>query len=192
MNYLKNYYLNKFILISRFNYKNISEIPQLEKISLSLRVRSSDFNLLISSMMALEVLTNQRSCLVRSKKQHISLKVSKGVPLGAKVTLRKKHLWIFMSKIQKYVSYARVNVGSCAFQVDNLMLFKEIEVNYHFFRKLDSLSVVINSSARTYPETLILLNFLKNCKNNLTVEYNLAKVNVRVQFSFFAMRRISD
>lgn len=181
----------KYDLINKFNYKNITEIPKIEKISLSFNEKKIELRNLVSSLVALELLTNQRGYLLRSKVFSVSLKIRKGDPIGSRITLRKKKLLKFLFKLQN-LNKKITNIGknSLSFQVKNIMVFKEMEENYHFFRKLNSLNINITSTSLTKEEFIFLLIFYKLikkiCRNNLKVEYNLAKVKVRVQFPFFA------
>ena len=183
----------QYDLINKFNYKNIQELPKLDKLHLSLSIKKVDINILVASLVALELLSNQRGQLIKSKTLNTMSKVQKGNPIGSKVTLRKEKLFKFLLKLKLrdniYV-FPKSNKKNLSFQIKNLMFFKEIETNYHFFKKLNCLNVTINMTSLTREEGIFLLMSyginLKYCRNNLRVECNLAKVKVRVRFSFFA------
>lgn len=99
MNLKKHKKNNK--LIRCFAYSNIHHIScDIEKISF-LYVKKNNFSLktLIKVSTLLELITGQRSFFLRSKKSLASLKLRKGVPIGAKVTLRKFLLFSFLFKL---------------------------------------------------------------------------------------------
>ena len=153
-------------------------------------------NLLVASLVALELLSNQRGCLIQSRALNLTSKIKKGDPIGSKVILRNAKALQFLLKLRKnlYV-LSKLHTKCLSFQIKNLMFFKEVEVNYHFFRKLTPLNVNITTTTRTNAELVFLLRSyglkIQYCKNNLRVEFNLAKVGVRVRVSFFA-NGISD
>ena len=69
MHFLDQYYNNniKYDLLNKFEYKNIQEIPKLQKILVNFKIKKYDFNLLISSLVALEFITTQKGVLTKSK-----------------------------------------------------------------------------------------------------------------------------
>lgn len=160
INYV-NYENNiKYELINKFIYKNIYDIPKMEKINLSLNVNSSDLHTIVSSLVALELLTSQKGFLIRSKTFNLISKIRKGDPVGSKVTLRKDRALYFMQKLIKVnPTVKKFNGGHFSFFIKNLMVFKEIESNYHFFRKLNSLNIVVNTTCKTREELLFLVKF---------------------------------
>jgi len=148
----------KYELLNKFSYKNIYDIPKLEKINLSLNVNSSDLHMLVSSLIALELLTNQKGFLIRSKTFNLVSKIRKGDPVGSKVTLRKEQALKFILKLIRIKpEVKKLNGGHFSFLIKNLMVFKEIESNYHFFRKLNSLNIVVNTTCVSREELLFLI-----------------------------------
>jgi large subunit ribosomal protein L5 len=148
----------KYGLLNKFSYKNIYDIPKLEKINLSLNVNSSDLHMLVSSLIALELLTNQKGFLIRSKTFNLVSKIRKGDPVGSKVTLRKEQALKFILKLIRIrPKVKKFNGGHFSFLIKNLMVFKEIESNYHFFRKLNSLSIVVNTTCVSREELVFLI-----------------------------------
>jgi large subunit ribosomal protein L5 len=155
----------KYALLNKFNYKNLSEIPTLEKVNLSLNIKNRpDLNFLVSSLVALELLTNQKGFLIRSKTFNLTTKIRKGDPIGARVTLRKEKARQFLLRLSNTkfgFPKNNNNTKHFSFLISNLMFFKEFEVNYHFFRRLGSLNVVVNTTALTREEFIFLLRFYK-------------------------------
>lgn len=92
MQIFEYYYTNiiRYDLINKFYYNNHKQIPKVIKIVLNFNCNSVNIKRLISSMVALELITNQKSVILTSKKANISLKLRKGNPIGCKVTLKKK------------------------------------------------------------------------------------------------------
>ena len=65
---------------------------------------------------------------------------------------------VFLRRTKKIIPISvMLNSRNISFQVASLMIFKEIEANYHFFRKLTSLNVTVKFSAKSYLEALFLL-----------------------------------
>jgi large subunit ribosomal protein L5 len=97
MTSFENYYINiiKYDLVNKFYYKNHKKIPKLNKIILNFNCKNINFKLLISSIIALELITTQKSIITSSKKSNITLKIRKGNPIGCKVTLRKEKMYFF-------------------------------------------------------------------------------------------------
>jgi len=158
INYVKYKNKVKYELLNKFSYRNIYDIPKLEKINLSLNVNSSDLHLLVSSLIALKLITNQRGFLIRSKTFNLVSKIRKGDPVGSRVTLRKEQALKFMQKLTKVKPLLKkFNSGNFSFLITNLMVFKEIESNYHFFRRLTSLNIVVNTTAVTRTELVFLI-----------------------------------
>ena len=178
----------QYDFLNKFNYKNIYDIPKIEKIDLSFDMKKPDVGLLVTSLVALEMLTHKKGYLIRARTYNLGLKISKGDPIGSRVTLRKKVLLYFISKLIKNRNLLnKKDKLSLSFQIKNIMTFPEMEANYYFFRKLKSLNLVLNSSAKTKEEfNFLLRSYNIKCRNDLRVEYNLAKVKVRVRVSFFA------
>lgn len=97
MKFLKNYNENivKYDLINKFEYTTINNLPKIKKIILSFNFKKFDFKLLISALIALEIISLQKCSLLKAKKFNISLKIRKGNPIGCKVILRKNNMRFF-------------------------------------------------------------------------------------------------
>ena len=166
------YYENivKYDLLNKFQYKNIQQLPKLKKITLSLRCKTSDFKQLFSSLIALELITSQKSIINKSKVSNVSFKIRKGNPVGCKLTLRKKNMYNFFTKIllqllphSKLINkLSNKNVkNSISFEFNKILFFPELENQYQFFNKLLNLHVVIVTSSKSYDELKFLLNSFK-------------------------------
>ena len=105
MHFLEYYYNNviKFDLINRFNYKNLKNIPKLEKIVLNFGCKTFELKKLSLSLLSLQLITDKKGILTVSKKPNIVLKIRKGNPVGCKVILTKNlilyHIIIYHTKL---------------------------------------------------------------------------------------------
>ncbi len=88
-------------LIKCFVYSNIHEVNcNLDKLTFSYAKKDNiSLKTLIKISTLLELITGQRSFFIRSKKSLASLKIRRGVPVGAKVTLRKSFMFSFLFKL---------------------------------------------------------------------------------------------
>lgn len=100
MHFLEKYYFRtlKYDLINKFRYKSIQRLPKLKKIILNIGCTKADTKQLSASLLALELITNQKSLLTKRKKSNILLRIRKGHPTGCKLTLRKHNLLSFFEK----------------------------------------------------------------------------------------------
>jgi large subunit ribosomal protein L5 len=183
MRFLKNYTTNfvKYDLLLKFNdYKKISQIPKLKKIILSYEFKKYDFKLLLSSMVALELITSQKSNIIKSKVSNITLKIRKGNPTGCKVTLRKKLMDSFffrllnelLYKIQEIelnlnkiestlITHENNKSKTFSFQVKKGLIFTELEYNYQIFKFLPDLNINIITNTKNYKELFMILKLYK-------------------------------
>ena len=101
MHFLEYYYNNviKFDLINRFNYKNLKNIPKLEKIVLNFGCKTFELKKLSLSLLSLQLITDKKGILTVSKKPNIVLKIRKGNPVGCKVILTKNLMYLFFAKL---------------------------------------------------------------------------------------------
>jgi len=160
----------KYDLLNKFHYKNIQQFPKLKKITLSFRFKTSDFKQLFSSLIALELITYQKSIINKSKVSNIIFKIRKGNPVGCKLTLRKKNMYKFFAKILLQIlphskiinKLSNKNVkNSISFEFNKILLFPELENQYQFFNKLSNLHIVIVTSSKSYDEIKFLLRTFK-------------------------------
>ena len=92
--FYKNY-INKIVnydLLNKFEFKSIHKLPVLVEIILKFDFNRYDYDLLIRSLMILELLSEKNSIIIKSKKSNLTLKIKKGLPVGCKVILKKKKL----------------------------------------------------------------------------------------------------
>ena len=102
-------------LTEEFGYKNIMQVPQLEKIVLSRGVGAavSDKKLIDYAVDELTNITGQKAVSTISKKDVASFKLRKGMPIGAKVTLRGERMYEFLDRLVT-VSYTHLTLPTKA------------------------------------------------------------------------------
>ena len=173
--YLINDYYNnivKYDLINKFYYQNITQLPKIKKIILTFNFKKQTLKNLMSSLIALELISTQKPIFVKSKISNITLKIRKGQPVGCKLTLRKSKvnffifkLWndFFYSKnyVEKNIKIKTSNISVFSFQIQNSLIFSELETNYQIFKQLTKLNITIVCTSKTFKELKFLLKSYK-------------------------------
>ena len=92
MNRLQEKYNNEIVpaMIEKFGYKNIMEVPKLEKIVINMGVGEAKENakILESAMHDMEIIAGQKPVATKAKNSIANFKIREGLPIGCKVTLR--------------------------------------------------------------------------------------------------------
>lgn len=167
---LKELYKNQIIpdLQTRFGYKNIMEVPRLEKVVLNMRVGEATQNpkALDGAINDLTLIAGQKPVVAKARKSVAAFKVRAGMPIGAKVTLRKDRMYEFLDRLINF-SLPRVRDfrgvsptsfdgrGNFALGLKEQLIFAEID--YDKIDKVRGMDVVIVTTARTDEEALALL-----------------------------------
>jgi len=105
MNNLKDHYLNVVIpkLSEQFQYKNIHQIPKIEKIHINagLGLNAQNRVFLQKATEEIRLITGQQPILKNAKKSIAGFKVRQGMPLGLTVTLRREKMYSFLERFIK-------------------------------------------------------------------------------------------
>ena len=155
-------------LISAFDYQNPLEVPKINKIVLNMGIGEnvSDSKKINSAVDALELISGQKPVKTIAKKAIAGFKLREGLPVGVKVTLRKKIMYEFIDRLIN-IALPRVRdfrglnkksfdgKGNYAFGIKEHIIFPEI--NYESVTDIWGMDVVISTSANTDEEALILL-----------------------------------
>ena len=158
-------------MIEKFGYKNIMEVPKLEKIVINMGVGEAKENqkVLESAVNDLTLIAGQKPVLTRAKKSVANFKIRENMPLGCKVTLRKAKMFEFADKLMS-IALPRVRdfrgVSSKAFDgrgnyslgIKEQLIFPEIE--YDKIDKVRGMDIIFVTSANTDEEARELLRFL--------------------------------
>ncbi|HOD17837.1 MAG TPA: 50S ribosomal protein L5 [Candidatus Cloacimonadota bacterium] len=107
MNRIKEKYNNEVrpSLIKKFNYKNINQVPKLDKIVVSMGVGQATQNkaLLDNAVKDLEIITGRKPIITKARKSISNFKLRAGMPIGCKVTLRNDIMYEFFDRLTAIV-----------------------------------------------------------------------------------------
>ncbi|MEA2114262.1 MAG: 50S ribosomal protein L5 [Thermodesulfobacteriota bacterium] len=158
-------------LKKEFGYKNIMEIPRLEKIVLNMGLGEAVQNPKIVEKAAneLTLIAGQKAVVTRARKSIATFKLREGMPIGARVTLRQEKMYDFFSKLVNIAlprvrDFRGVSVkgfdgnGNYSMGVTEHIIFPEVD--YDKIDKIRGLNVTIVTSAGTDNEGRALLQML--------------------------------
>ena len=88
-------------MIKKFGYKNIMEVPKLDKVVINMGVGEAKDNakLLESAIADMEKIAGQKAVVTRAKNSVANFKIREGMPIGCKVTLRGDRMWEFFDRL---------------------------------------------------------------------------------------------
>jgi large subunit ribosomal protein L5 len=158
-------------LMKEFQYKNVMEVPKIEKVVLNMGLGEAIQNpkLLESAVEELENIAGQKAVITRAKKSIASFKLREDMSIGACVTLRQDRAWEFLDRLIN-VALPRVRdfkgVSSKAFDgrgnytlgIKEQLIFPEIDIEK--IAKVSGLNVTIVTTAKTDEEGRALLRGL--------------------------------
>lgn len=173
MSRLKDIYQTDIVpkLRSDFNYKNVMEVPKIQKIVLNMGLGEAIQNIKILDSAALELnaISGQKSVITKAKKSIATFKLRQGMPIGCMVTLRREKMYEFLDKLMN-VSLARVRdfkgvsgkafdgKGNYTLGIKEQLIFPEI--NYDAVDKIKGLNITIVTSAKSDEEGKALLKYM--------------------------------
>ena len=158
-------------LMKRFGYKNVMQVPRLEKIVVNVGVGEAIQNMkLLDAISAdLAAVTGQRPVVRRSKRAISNFKLKAGMPIGTTVTLRKSRMYEFFDRLVN-VAIPRIRDfrGTSPNSFDgrgnyNLGITEQIifpEIDYDKVEKIMGMNVTVVTSAKTDEEGFELLKGL--------------------------------
>jgi large subunit ribosomal protein L5 len=171
MNRLKAKYNDEIIpsLKEKFNYKNVMEVPKLEKIVINMGVGDATTNskLLEAAVEDLKTITGQQPVVTKSKKAIAGFKLREGQGIGCKVTLRGENMYNFLDKLIS-ITLPRVRDfrgisnksfdgrGNYTLGLTEQLIFSEIE--YDSVVKVRGMDIVFVTTAKTNDEAHDLLS----------------------------------
>ena len=155
-------------MTKKFGYKNIQEVPKLDKIVVNMGVGEAKENakLLDSAVGDLEKITGQKPIITKAKKSVANFKVREGMAIGCKVTLRGERMYEFADRLinlalPRVRDFRGVNPnafdgrGNYALGIKEQLIFPEIE--YDKIDKVRGMDVIIVTTAKTDEEARALL-----------------------------------
>ncbi len=173
MTRLEKVYREKVVPVMQkeFNYKSSMQLPDIEKVSLNIGLGAASQNnkLMEEAIAELSAIAGQKAVVTRAKKSIASFKLREGMPIGARVTLRKDRMWDFLDKL---VNFALPRVrdfrgipdrgfdgrGNFTLGIKEHTIFPELEID-----RVDNpkgMNITIVTTAKTDKEGKFLLDQL--------------------------------
>ena len=167
MSRLKDMYGTEIVdaMKKKFGYKNVMEVPKLEKIVINMGVGEAKENskILDSAVRDLEIISGQKAIVTKAKKSVANFKIREGMPIGCKVTLRGEKMYEFLDRLVNLAlprvrDFRGVNPnafdgrGNYALGIKEQLIFPEIE--YDKIDKVRGMDVIIVTTAKTDEEAV--------------------------------------
>lgn len=155
-------------LKEKFSYKSIMQVPKIEKICLSQGVGGavSDKKLIENAVNEMTIISGQKAMAVKSKKDVSNFKLRKGMPIGARVTLRGEKMYEFLDRLiavalPRTRDFKGVSAkgfdgrGNFTFGVTEQIIFPEIDIDK--VNKITGMDITFVTSANTNEEAKALM-----------------------------------
>lgn len=167
---LKDFYNNEVVagMTKKFGYKNVMEVPKLDKIVINMGVGEAKDNskALDSAIKDLEIIAGQKPVITKAKKSIANFKLREGMPIGCKVTLRGEKMYEFADRLinlslPRVRDFRGVNPnsfdgrGNYALGIKDQLIFPEIE--YDKVDKTRGMDIIFVTTAKTDEEARELL-----------------------------------
>ncbi len=170
---LKELYLNNVVpmLMKKFKYKNIHQVPKIEKVVVNMSVNEAKENIkaLDIATEELAMITGQKPKICRAKKAISNFKIKKGMPIGLKVTLRGNRMYEFLDRLI-YIALPKIRDfhgipkdgfdgrGNYNLGINEQYIFPE--VNIEKSDRTRGMNITIVTSAKTNDEARELMTLL--------------------------------
>ena len=170
---MQDKYLNEVVpaLKEKFQYKNVMEVPKLEKVVINMGLGDCKDNskALEAAVIDLGIIAGQRPVVTKAKKSVANFKVREGQNVGAKVTLRSDRMYEFCDKLFN-IALPRVRDfrglsnksfdgrGNYAFGIKEQLIFPEID--YDKVEQIRGMDIMYVTTAKTDEEAHELLSLL--------------------------------
>ena len=170
MSRLKEQYQNEIVdaMIKKFGYKNIMEVPKLDKIVVNMGVGEAKENakLLEAAIKDMEAITGQKAVATKAKNSIANFKIREGMAIGCKTTLRGEKMYEFMDRLinlalPRVRDFRGVSAdsfdgrGNYALGIKEQIIFPEIE--YDKVDKVRGMDIIFVTTAKTDEEARELL-----------------------------------
>ena len=173
MSTIEEYYQKECVpqLMEQFGYKNVMEVPKLDKIVLNMGLGEGVQNPKSVDLAAQELtlIAGQKAVITKAKKSIATFKLRQGMPIGCRVTLRKERMWDFFSKLV-HIAMPRVRDfrglspkmfdgrGNFAMGIKEQIIFPEID--YDKIDKIKGVNITMVTNGRNDDEGRYLLRAL--------------------------------
>ncbi|WP_178625957.1 50S ribosomal protein L5 [Frisingicoccus sp.] len=170
MSRLKDMYYNEIVpaMVSKFGYKNVMQVPKLDKIVLNMGVGEAKDNakVLESAVKDMEIIAGQKVITTKAKNSVANFKIREGMAIGCKTTLRGEKMYEFADRLinlalPRVRDFRGVNPdafdgrGNYALGIKEQLIFPEIE--YDKVDKVRGMDVIFVTTAHTDEEARELL-----------------------------------
>ena len=170
MSRYKDLYKNEIVdaMTKKFGYKNVMEVPKLDKIVINMGVGDAVANskVLDDAVEELTLIAGQKPVVTKAKKSIANFKLREGMPIGCKVTLRGDKMYDFLDRLVNLAlprvrDFRGINPdafdgrGNYALGIKEQIIFPEIE--YDKVDKVRGMDVIIVTTAKTDEEARELL-----------------------------------
>ena len=167
---LKDFYKNEVVpgLTKKFGYKNVMEVPKLNKVVINMGVGEAKDNakLLESAVKDMEIIAGQKPVITKAKKSVANFKLREGMSIGCKVTLRGEKMYEFVDRLinlslPRVRDFRGVNPnafdgrGNYSLGIKEQVIFPEIE--YDKIDKVRGMDIIFVTTAKTDEEARELL-----------------------------------
>ena len=155
-------------LMEKFNYKNVNELPKLEKVVINIGCGDAVTNskAIDSAVEDLTVISGQKPLITKAKKSIAAFKLREGMPIGVKVTLRGSRMYEFLDKFMNIAlprvrDFRGVNPqsfdgrGNYSIGLKEQLIFPEID--YDKVDQVWGMDIIVCTTAKTDDEARALL-----------------------------------
>ncbi len=173
MNFLEKHYKESCVpkLQDKFKYKNVHEIPKLEKIVINMGLGEAVQNpkIIESAVAEMTLFSGQKPVITRSKKSIAAFKLRENLPIGCCVTLRKNKMYDFMAKLI-HIAIPRIRdfrglsskgfdgSGNYTLGLKEQIIFPEID--YDKVDKIKGMNITFVTTAKTNEESMFMLDIM--------------------------------
>ncbi|MES2158166.1 MAG: 50S ribosomal protein L5 [Pseudomonadota bacterium] len=155
-------------MTEKFGYKNVMEIPRIQKVTLNMGVgeATQDKKKVTSAAEEMELIAGQKPVITKAKKSIAQFKLREGMPIGAKVTMRRERMYEFLDRLIN-IALPRVRDfrglnpnsfdgrGNFAFGIKEQIIFPEI--SYDRVDNVRGMDIIVTTTAKTDDEARELL-----------------------------------
>ena len=173
MSRLKEKYIKDIMpqMMKRFGYKNIMQVPRVDKIVINMGLGEAIQNVKVleAAEKELAAITGQKPVITKARKAIANFKLREGMPIGCKVTLRHERMYEFLDRLLNLAlprirDFKGVSAkafdgrGNYALGVREQIIFPEID--YDKIDKIKGMNIVIATTAKNDEEAKALLQFM--------------------------------
>lgn len=155
-------------MTEKFGYKNVMEVPKIDKIVINMGVgeATQDKKKVTTAAEEMELIAGQKPVITKAKKSIAQFKLREGMPIGAKVTLRRERMYEFLDRLitvamPRIRDFRGLNPksfdgrGNYAMGLKEQIIFPEI--SYDRIDKVRGMDIIVTTTAKTDDEARELL-----------------------------------